>query len=216
MNRNQLRERLRNLSGVLMDTLLEDDQAHAYLNEAYFNICSLAEWSFLFSEQNVTTSSDTFGAPGAIGRIQDVVLNDLASDRRLLRRVPLSDLARYPRHRDDGFPWAWANVGATQVRVFPSPSTLTSFTVRGWIDVQPMTSGTSTPTFAAEFHAVVAYEAAANVLEAEGDDSGRSAAYRGEVQAYLARMARRYLPEGGQVAYPPSADGQVETPEVEA
>lgn len=206
MDRLQLRERMRLLSGVLMDTLLEDDQAEAYLNEAYFSICSLAEWSFLYAEEVVSTSSADIPLPGDIGRVQAVSLSDSAADRNLLRRVNLLDIARYPKHRNDGLPWAWAMKGDDSVRIFPEPDAELDIEVRGWIDVPELAADADEPVFHSEFHAVVAYEAAANVLEAEGDDSGRSRDYRGEVQSYLGRMSRRYLPEGGQVVYAGAAE----------
>ena len=199
MDRSELRERLRTLSGVLMDTLLTDQEADAFLNEAYLALCGLAEWSFLYDEVATSASSDTTGLPGSLGRVQAV----LAGGRALQRRDTL-ELARYPQSRQTGEPWAWAPVGDDAIRVFPTPEEPTEVEVRGWIDVAPMASDAAEPLFASEFHAAVAYEAAANVLESEGDDSGRSERYRGEVMAYLDRMARRYLPDGGQVSYPPA------------
>lgn len=202
MNRADLRARLRTLSGVLMDTLMSDGEADAFLNAAYLSLCGVAEWAFLYVEEDATASAGTNPLPGGIGRVQDVLLAD-GGDRRLLQRRSTHELARYPAHRDDGAPWAWAAVGDDGFRLFPGPQESTPVEVRGWIDPTPLEDDTAEPEFSPQFHDVVAYEAAALVLESEGDDSGRSERYRGEVQGYLDRMARRYLPDGGQVAYPP-------------
>lgn len=210
MNRSELRARLRTLSGVLMDTLLTDVEANSYLNEAYLAICSLAEWSFSYTEASVPTvaGQGVYALPAGVERVQDVLVGQVALQRRTV-----VDLDRYPTFRRTRAPWAWAPLGDTDVRVFPPPASAGStVTVRGWASPALLSADTSVPVFEDEFHPVIAYEAAANVLEAEGDDSGRSVVYRGEVGAYLDRMARRYLPDGGQVAYP-NAEQRVEAPE---
>lgn len=208
MNRAELRERVRVLSGVLMDTLMSDPEADAFVNQAYLTVCGLAEWSFLYGTQGHLAAETV----PALGRVQDVL-----HDGRTLQRRSLVDLDRFPPSRRQGAPWAWAPQGDSEVRIFPAP-TAGTVTVRGWTTPAPLASDTDEPVFAVEFHDVVAYEAAASVLEAEGDDSGRTERYRGEVQSFLDRMARRYLPDGGQVAYPPielrtSGDAGEEVPE---
>lgn len=202
MDRSAIRSRVRHLTGINMVELLSDVEANDYINEAYQDIVSLAEWSFLYAEGTVGTTASTsdYTLPASIVRAQDVRIAT-AANRQLLVPRTLTDMARYvPDEAANGRPWAWAPKADASFRVFPTPDAVYTLTVTGWKSVADLTADTSSPVFASQFHPVVAYAASWAILTREGDDSQRSDHYVTRVNWYLARMARQYLPG---VEHPP-------------
>lgn len=201
MNLEQLRARVRSLTGVLMPTLVSDTDMDGYVNEGYQGILGAANWRFLYGEGDLVTvaSQAVYDLPTAVDRAETVAVPTGGK----LRRRALDELDREPAHRRSGTTWAWAPQADGKVELFPVPAAIETYKVRGWTSLPDLTAGQS-PVFASEYHTAVAYEAAAIVLEREGDDSGRSEQYREEVARVLARMGLRYLPDGGEIAYPPA------------
>lgn len=58
-----------------------------------------------------------------------------------------------------------------------------------------LTTGTDTPTFDSQFHAILAYRTAVKVLSTQADETKRSEAYAAEYSALLAAMVRFYFPK---------------------
>lgn len=201
MNLEQLGTRVRSLTGVLMPTILSDTDLHGYVNEGYHGVVGAANWRFLYHEGDIATTGGTavYNLPSGVDRAETVAVPSGGK----LRRRSLDELDREPSHRRDGTTWAWAPQADGKIELFPTPTAANTYRVRGWTSVSDLAAGQS-PVFASEFHTAVAYEAAAIVLEREGDDSGRSGEFREEVARVLARMGLRYLPDGGEIAYPPA------------
>lgn len=63
-----------------------------------------------------------------------------------------------------------------------------------WVAAQ-LTTGTDTPTFDAQFHAILAYRAAVKVLASQSDDTKRGEAYGAEYAGLLAAMQQEYFPK---------------------
>lgn len=201
MDLTAIRSRVRKLSGVLMVELLSATDLDLIINEAYLHICSLADWSFLYADGSITTTAGTatYPHPSPVSTPQAVAISSPASARALLRQRVIEDFDRYPESEAQatgGYPWAWAVRDHDSITVYPTPSVACTLLVRGWKAVEPLTTVTQQPVFEAEFHPVVTLDAAARVLNEEGDDSGRSEQYREEAVAFLRRMGQRYsLPD---------------------
>lgn len=58
-----------------------------------------------------------------------------------------------------------------------------------------LATGTDTPTFDAQFHAILAYRTAIKVLATQADETKRAEAYANEYSALLAAMVRFYFPK---------------------
>lgn len=186
MNVQQLTARFRRMTGILMEDILTDDQILQLMNESYVEICGLADWPFLYVEDNVTVVDSTFDTVPVFRSVQSVMVGD-----KRLRETTLDDIERYEDPDDD--PFAYARIDANRYKVWPAPKTTIQATVRG-IQTPPLLSDPSdSPVFDAEFHVVLAYASASRALAEESDDSGRSQMYMQEAGSILDRMRLRYL-----------------------
>lgn len=62
-------------------------------------------------------------------------------------------------------------------------------------EVATLVTGTDTPTFDDQFHAILAYRTAVKVLATQADETKRAEAYANEYSALLAAMVRFYFPK---------------------
>lgn len=200
-----LRSRVRSLANVLIEEVLPEADLDLYINEAYQGLCVSAPWSFRYAEETLATvaGQELYALPGSLVEVSWVSSPD-DGPRRLLRRRRADQLERFPDHRaDQAVPWGWANAGDGQLRLFPAPDAVYSLTVAGWTVPAALSAGTDEPVFADEFHPVVAYEAARQVLQREAADDSRAERFLAQVGWWVSRMATRYLPDGESVAWPP-------------
>lgn len=186
MNVQQLTERLRRLTGILMDDILSDDQILQMLNESYVEITGLADWPFLHVENSVTVTDGVFQTVPVFRSVQSV----MSGDNRL-RETTLDDVERYYEPDDD--PFAYARIDSNRFRVWPTPKTNIQVTIRGVQTPDPLYDSSDEPVFDREFHVVLAYAAASRALAEESDDSGRAQMYIQEAGSILDRMRIRYL-----------------------
>lgn len=61
--------------------------------------------------------------------------------------------------------------------------------------VAELVTGTDTPTFEAQFHAILAYRTAIRVLASQADDTKRGEAYAAEYAGLLSAMKQEYFPK---------------------
>lgn len=61
--------------------------------------------------------------------------------------------------------------------------------------VAELVTGTDTPTFEGEFHAILAYRAAIRVLASQSDDTKRGEAYAAEYTGLLSALKQEYFPK---------------------
>jgi hypothetical protein len=203
----ELRELLRDLTGVRLDSVMDDTQARELLSRAHLLICSSAEWEFLTSEEYESVYPGEYGAEiylTNITRIRQVVLND----GTFLQHRTQEEISRLPAHRrTPRKPYAWFNIYEHAIQLFPEPDVeYESVAIWGWTKAFEWTVDTNTPKWSDRtLDPVVAYEAAAQLLEREGDDPDRVNWMRKQAQAYIDAMARTYLPAGSAVSWPPGA-----------
>jgi hypothetical protein len=186
MNVQQLTERLRRMTGILMEDILSDDQILQMLNESYVEITGLADWPFLHVETTVPVFEGVFETVPIFRSVQSVMFGD-----KRLRETTLDDIERYEQPDDD--PFAYARIDSNKYRVWPSPASSIQVTVRGVQTPQLLYDASDEPVFDPEFHVVLAYAAASRALAEESDDSGRAQMYMQEAGGILDRMRVRYL-----------------------
>ena len=189
MNLQDLRARVRRLSGIRLTELLPDSDLNQLINEAHREIAALRQWPFLRAsfEETLTDCACVIELPTSVRLVTGVVLGGGAT----LRQVTLPELDRLPD--EVGEPLLYARVDDSSLRVWPAPRDTTNFLIR--VQQQPpgLVNNGDTPVFEEEFHPVLAYMVASRVLAEEGDDSGRSQMYGQEAGAIIARMDDRYL-----------------------
>lgn len=199
MDLNALRTRVRKLTGVQMESLLTPTELDQIINESYFHISSLADWTFLYADatQTVASGTNTVSLPDPVATPHTVAVVAPESEQALLRYRRIEDFDRYPQweaEATDGIPWAWSIRTDSEIEVFPTNDDASlELKFRGWKRVDKLSADGDTPIWDEEFHPVVSFDAASRVLSEEGDDSGRSERYRIECLSYLKRMGRRYL-----------------------
>lgn len=186
MNVQQLTDRLRRMTGILMEDILSDDQILQMLNESYVEITGLADWPFLHVEDQAIVLDGVFETSPVFRSIQSVTIGD-----KRLRETTLDDIERYEAPDDE--PFAYARIDANRYRVWPTPKGETYVHVRGVQTPNPLYDPSDEPVFDNEFHVVLAYAAASRALAEESDDSGRAQMYMQEAGGILDRMRVRYL-----------------------
>jgi hypothetical protein len=186
MNVAELTDRVRRLTGIRMPDILSDDQILQMLNESYDEIMGLADWPFLYVEDQVVVNDGIFQTVPVFRNIQSV----MAGDTRL-RETTLDDLERYEQPDDD--PFAYARIDSNRYKVWPAPSGALTVSIRGVQTPPDLYDPSDEPVFDREFHVSLAYAAASRALAEESDDSNRSQLYIQEAGAILDRMRMRYL-----------------------
>jgi hypothetical protein len=186
MNVQQLTERIRRMTGILMDDILSDDQILQMINESYVEITGLADWPFLHVEDSVTVVDGVFQTVPVFRAVQSVTTGD-----KRLRETTLDDIERYDQPDDD--PFAYARIDSNRYQVWPTPKNTIHLTVRGVQTPTPLYDPSDEPVFDREFHVVLAYAASSRALAEESDDSGRAQMYMQEAGGILDRMRVRYL-----------------------
>lgn len=190
MNLSDLRGRARRLSGVHLKDLWPDSDVDSVVNEAYHRILALADWTFLHTTETIVDPDANLEIPEGMAAVRSVAMRE--PERRDLRPRTVEELDRQPSFQSDGLTWAWAVRDDRTLELWPEPEEGVEVVLRGWKRESEL-GESDEPVFDEEFHAVVAYEAAARILAEEGDDSGRSQAYREEVAGYLLRMGQRFV-----------------------
>lgn len=194
MNLSELRDRVRALTGIRLNTLRSDEAIDAVLNESYFEVLNLGNWPFLTNSTTVSVAAGAteFTSPTGYDEISSATYStDLQSQVRL--RQTTMDEIDFLDQDEEGDPSLYARINETDFRIWPSPTVSVQVNLRGKTASSSLTSDSSEPVFGEQFHPMIAYRAASKILAEEGDDSGRSRSYQEEANVMFARMQRFYL-----------------------
>ena len=194
MRLSEIRDRVRSLTGIRLESLRSDDNIDAVINEAYQEIINLESWPFLVDETNVNVSAgaNSFTAPVAFAEVNSLSYSDSFSVQSRMRQTTLDELDRLDQS-STGSPQLYARVDGGTFRFWPTPEEPVEFLLRGKLEVSGLTSDSSEPIFAPQFHPVLAYRASSRILGEEGDDSGRSEFYQLEANTFFLRMQQYYI-----------------------
>lgn len=214
LTRDQLRARVRVLTGIRSTSTVPDAEIDQRLDEAYAEVNQLAEWgpTALESETSLVAGSAVATIPPLEGDGTlplDVWVSD-GSTAATLYYVPSNEFSVLPEveGRQPSRYTIDYEGGNTIVRVWPTPPDGWTLYTR-YEGAGTFAGGTDTPWFAPEFHPLLAYAVAVRLLTESGDTGPRVPAYQQELSSLLARMRSRYLaPEDrGPIRIGRPADG---------
>ena len=197
MNLSSLRERARALSGIRLETLRSDEQVDAVLNEAYLELINMTNWPFLRSSQTIAVAANvnTFTSPSGFSEVSSVTYVDEVGNSIRLTQTTIDEIDRLDTG-EEGDPFYYARLDESEFEVWPVPNKPITYTVKGKTAVDTMSTDSSQPVFAEQFHPIIAYRAASRMLAEEGDDSGRAEAYQSEASNFYLRMQQFYMRSG--------------------
>lgn len=194
MNLAALRDRVRSLTGIRLDTLRSDENIDEVINEAYQEIVNLHNWPFLRSEATVTVAAgvEEFDTPNGFSNVSSVSYASEVNSQTRMKQTTLDEIDLLDQD-DEGDPYFYARIDESSFRIWPKPVDSITFVVRGKAVVNNLSSDSDVPVFDEQFRPGIAYRAASKILAEEGDDSGRSDSYQREANIMFARMQQYYL-----------------------
>lgn len=188
MNLQQLRGRVRKISGFTMPELYEDEDLNSLINEVYLDVCGTEDWPFLYADEVVLTVAGE--------RLVDVPFpvrtwSSVSSVDGLLRETTVDEIDDLDVDRD-GHPEVYARLDPYRLMLWPTPDDEVALRLRGWREPAPLSADNDSPLFESEFHPLLAYETAARLL-VEFGDFDRVEGLRGQASDVMSRMRVRYL-----------------------
>lgn len=193
MNLSAIRDRARALSGIRLQTLRSDEQIDAVINEAYFEVISLAQWPFLraSSQVTVTAGTDSFTTPSAFSEVISATYSDQIGNTVRLVPTTVDEIDRLDA--EDSDPVYYARVDDSEFLIWPTPTTSLTISLRGKQKVNELSADSDSPVFDEQFHPILAYRAASRLLAEESDESGRAELYQAEANSFFLRMQQFYM-----------------------
>lgn len=194
MNLSDIRDRVRSLTGIRLNTLRSDENIDSVINESYYEIMNLGSWPFLNSSDTVSVSpnDDEFETPSGYDEISSITYSTNLQEQTRVRQTTLDELDLLDQE-EKGAPLFYARIDESKIRIWPRAEEAITFNVRGKLSVDKLEADSDEPIFGDQFHVVLAYRAASKILAEESDDSNRISAYQEEANVIFARMQRFYL-----------------------
>jgi hypothetical protein len=173
--------------------LRSDEQIDAVINEAYQEVISLSQWSFLRASQQVVIASgvNSFETPTGYSEVTSISYTNDGGNSVRLQSTTIDEIDRL-RDEEGPEPFLYARVTDREFVIWPTPNASITFTTRGKQTVEMLSSDSDEPVFDEQFHPMLAYRAASRMLAEEGDDSGRAEFYQQEANTFFARMQQFY------------------------
>lgn len=208
MNLLALRERARSLSGIRLESLRSDEQINEVINESYQEVIELSQWPFLSETQTVVVAAgnEDFTAPVAFSEIASITYDGEFQKSVRMRQTIIDEIEELDDQSGD--PIYFARINESEFRIWPVPESSVTLTIRGKILVQNLSADSSSPVFAEPFHPILAYRAAAKMLQEEGDDSGRAEFYQQEANNFYSRMQQFYNKSGNRGLFVMGGNGK--------
>lgn len=192
MNLSDIRDRVRALTGIRLDTLRSNDQIDAVINESYHEVINLSSWPFLVSSQtaSVVSGQETFQTPTGFSEVTSVYFEESSGAKTRLQQTTVEELDTM--EDQGGLPFFYARRNENTFELWPTPDVALTFNIRGKLAVNNLSADSSEPVFAEQFHPILAYRSASKILAEEADESNRSELYQNEAGAIFARMQQFY------------------------
>ena len=193
MRLNVLRERVRSLTGIRLQSLRSDKQIDSVIDQVYQELLSLTPWPFLRSETTVSLSASVneFETPEEFSEVLSVSYTFDDSEVVRMKQTTLDELDNL--EDEDGEPVYYARIDEKSFRIWPRPQNALTLRIRGKLVAESLTESDDEPLFAEQFHPILAYRAASMILGEEGDDSGRAQFYQTESNNFYNRMRQYYI-----------------------
>lgn len=198
MNKADLRERTRVISGFEMAATRSDPEIDDVNNDAYLAVCDLEEWPFKLGSDTFNTVSGTAvydldsELTVAIEHPRTVTLEETGEHPVPLEQVTQRYVDRAVDSDSTDEPRVYARQGESKIVLAPTPGAVYTVQVRGWLSVSSLSDDTDAPVFKDRFHPMVSYFAAATLLDEEGRfEEAQRLERRGS--QFLNRMRDNYL-----------------------
>lgn len=207
MTLSNLRDYVRQLTGVFSTDVVSDALINIWINEAYNELALLRDWDWL--ENTYVGTMPTFiggkytiNLSGGTRRVISayLVLNGAVTE---MEQVPTLDIVEYSE--------AKAKYDVTYAGVFtfaPDQQVGTTIKVRYTQANVALPSDGSSPLFDGQFHNILAYRAAIKLLGFVSDDTPRSQYYSSEYGGMLEGMISFYELNHDDRAFQMGGDGQ--------
>lgn len=199
-----LRTRVRLETGMEMDALRSDAEVDASINEAYQAVVDTYDWpwretagtfSTVDGQASYSLSGDVSPAielPGTVTVEDGPGVGDRGPWE--VEEVPLDYYHRVVSDdpSDEDTPFLYARDGVSDILLAPVPDDVYTVQVAGLKDIPDLSGDAAEPEFDAKFHPVVAYAAAAQILDSAGFPD-RSEAAEDRAGRLIQRMYRFYI-----------------------
>lgn len=188
MNLEQMRGRVRKVSGFTMPELYEDGDLDTLINEVYLDVCGVEDWPFLYvdSAEQVDEGEAELELPWPVR-----TLSSVSSSKGRLIETTVDELDELDPDRT-GQPELYSRLDDRRLLMWPLPDDGYTLRLRGWREPAQLAADNDSPAFEAEFHPVLVYETAARLL-VEFGDFDRVEGFRGQASDVLSRMRVRYM-----------------------
>jgi hypothetical protein len=196
VNLSSIRDRVRALSGIKLQTLRSDEQIDIVINESYQESLGMMAWPFLRASEQVllVEGNDSFSTPTAFSEVSSVSFSDNFGHAVRMSPTTVDEIDRLDS--EEGEPIYYARVNDRDFVVWPTPNKNVTLTLKGKKKEENLQSDSSSPVYDEQFHPMLAYRTAAKILAEEGDDSGRSELYQAEANVLFLRMQQYYIRSG--------------------
>lgn len=192
MNLSDLRQHVRDLTGVYSSDVVSDALINRWINESYNEVSRERDWDWLESSYSATVPAAVAGvhtvnlANGSRRVISAYIVNSNGSVEEMIN-TPNFD------HVEPDTPKVYYDVNFSGVFQF-TPEQPDDYTVKVHYSQAGVELATDTdvPAFDAQFHSLLAYRAAVSVLQFLSDDTKRSEFFMSEYSSLMSGMYSLY------------------------
>jgi len=198
MNRSELRTRVRALTNIYSTTILSDAAINDALQDGYSKLVMSAQWPFVTVSTSITTTGGTsaYALPEGTFEVLQVSARGSYGNMRTLNPTTLFDTevaARADNAQAPLFYVPHVGVASPTVTLIPTPAADETITVLSIRRGDPLAADVDVPEFLEEFHPVVAYIAAGQLLADRRAEATKVQALAETTAAYVDRMRRFYM-----------------------
>jgi hypothetical protein len=193
MNRSALRTRVRALTNINSTALLSDVQVNDVLNEVHLEVCGSFQWPFLADSTavSVVAGDATYALPADCKAVSRVSRSTGTIEPRQLQAISLFDADVLP---DSSSNWPrYYTVEGSTLTLYPEPAANETLTVRYQAAAEALDADGDEPPFDEEFHPLYAYATAARLLAERGAPASKVTAMNNLASQYVERMRRFYM-----------------------
>lgn len=194
MNRGEIRDLVRDLTGIESSDVVSDTLINLWINESYNEIARERDWDWL----EITA---TGSLPAAVNDVHTITLANgtrrvisayLVSSagyvRELIEVPELDHVMQYDDSRYPKYDVTFAGV----VSIAPEQPVGETYKIRYTRTSVDLTADNQSPVFDGQFHAALAYRAAVKVLSFVSDDTNRTDSYVREYGILMDGMVSIY------------------------
>lgn len=192
---SDLNDMSRMLSGVEDRDLMPDYFVYQLLNQAYQDLCGMEKWSFMEQTDYKTLVAGSHLVTTSTGvlTVQEVIIRDTNNTMQMKPQLVESTLAfKLPPISFSTACKSYYDVQNSSLEIFPAFTEDTVVEVR-YQGLAPVLEPEDSPVFRQDFHVILAYRVAYQILVMQADETNRLRAYPEEQNAIYQRMFDTYM-----------------------